>query len=916
MEHFNVTLVKSIVPNRPYCKVDGKYAGPTWRNNIGIQRVPYSIEAVHQLCLKLADDPTVCMVYGSALHDRISNTDRTMANFEEQPTHLLTLDLDNYEGGLKDEYPTYEEAVREADEYIRNYLPPEFIGVSYILRFSSSFLAKDHRFRCHIVFLLADAQYPREIGTWIKSDNIQADPTFYLNLTQPIFTASPVFKDNVNPLDRIHGYFPRVSLVKKSRETVPEGWQPYTVEAKKPLDLSNLPEANNLPGKIGSFCRNVSIIKALESLGYEDQGDARFLSPTSKTGLPGVKVFNNGYCYTHHSDDPITQIKDGIFNGKRNSFNSYDLMYGWAKLHREDNPALMKQFDFILSQAISDDQEYQDEVMNQFEFRTEWLLEEGYVGQNKTIVDSLLKDMMEGGLNEMSRSHVFDLINVKTKKHIKLTDLKRAWKGMRRDKAFNKYEFDPEAGLRLMADIFLQRQIIHSHNKTMTGDFWCYMKEKRMWQRLNKDQTAGFIYKHLHEAMPLKQEIDFYRVENLTKIILRQLTLNPYRFTPGKGWAFKGGKVGILMDSLFEGKWRVEDNIRTLKREHNIYKEMPITYDQWKSAPDMPNKFNDFLNSTCEEDYEKVELLQEYFGYILADSYYLHQFLLLEGVPGSGKSIMTNILRGCFGRKFFTALDLNKIGGPFGLGDLPGKKLAVISEAREINFHQLRDAIPVILKLVGHDPIAVEAKHKSATTEMLECKLLMTTNRAPVMPDDTGALAQRMIMVRLHKSFRGTDEEILGLDDTIIKTEIPSVIKWSLAGLERLSDRKRFYIPQSVTEEAVYYKEQLDPLQGFVTEFFRFDENAADSDYIDSKLFTDYYQAYLYRIGQVIERGKVQKKAALPKLRSMDKRIDKKMVRNGLQAYRAIKPLVPVRNLEMEFVSERSEIAQMKGGDT
>ena len=912
-EQIEVTLVKSKIKKRPYCKVDGTYAGPTWKNDIGLQHIPLDIQAMYNAALKLQDLINVCMVYGHAIRPTIANTDRTMTNFDEAPTHLLTLDLDKYERGFNDEYPTQDEIIKVADTFIHTHLPPEFQNTSYILRLSSSFLTKSLFFRSHIIFLLEVSQFPREIGTWIKREKIPVDPTFYFNLTQPIFTAAPLFTTQVDPLKKISPDFPRVILVRKDKDLVPEGWQPYYVPEKIRSEFAEMPEANELPGKIGSFCRMMTVASALSQLGYEDHGDGRFLSPTSETGLPGAKVFGNGYCFSHHSDDPIALIRDQIYGGKRDSFNTYDLMHGWAKVNLTKDPTLMTQFEYLLAESTMSDQQYQDEVVGEFIFRTEWLIEDGYTGENKLIVDSLLYDISSAGLNQMSRNYVLDMINVKTAKKIKKSDLNNAWKYLKKDSAFYKNEYDPDAGLRTMASIFMKKGIVYSHHGGLRGDFWCYYKSTRMWRRLNRDQTNAYIYRHLHEAMPLKKEIPLHKVEDLTRLILQLISERYSRFKPGKGWAFKGGKVGIIMTDLFKKKWKTDDNIKTLKKEYRIYRELPVTYEQWKSNNGMPPKFNDFLLSSTEEDYEKIDLIQEFMGYIFADSYYLHNFMVLEGVPGSGKSILIKIIRASISSRFFTAISLGRMGGQFGLGELPGKKLAVMSEAREINFNQLRAAVPVILKMVGNDPIDIEAKHKMGTTELLDAKLMIVTNRTPVMPDDTGALTQRMIMLRLHKSFRGTDEEILGLDEEILGEEIPSIVRWSLKGLERLAKRKQFKVAQSIMNESVYYREQLDPLKTFIEQYFTFEQNedAVEGKWIRGSEFTEHFREYLFRIGQNMPITKVQKRASVPVLRNLDKRLTRLKIRDGPDTYAVIYPLVPKMDLEEEYRAERSELANL-----
>jgi len=908
MQDLNITLVRSKIKDRPYCKIDGVYSGRTWKNDIGLQKIKNDIESLYQVCQKLSETPEVCMVYGTARKAKIRNTDRTMANFVEEPTRILTLDLDTYEGGLKDEYPTYQETVKEADIFIRTHLPPEFQNTSYIIRFSSSFLTKGYTFKAHLVFLLEDSQYPREIGTWLKQENIPADSTFYLNLTQPIFTAAPQFHDKLDPLVKTGNDLPRVSLVKKENNMVAGGWQPYSVKKREPIDFENLPKAIDLPGKIGSFCRMFPIEKALIEIGYERHDDDRFLAPTSQTGLPGVKIFPNGYCFSHHSDDPIHKISDKLFLGKRYSFNSHDLVYGWAKINREEQPELMDQFQFLLSEAVLADQEYQDEIIKEFIFRTEWLVEDGYTGDNKIIIDSLLFDISKAGLNEMSRDYIFGMIVVKTNKKITKSVLKNTWKYLKKDEAFYKNEYDPEAGIRTMASIFLKKRIVYSHHKSIRGEFWCYYQDVRMWKRLNRDQTDAFIYKHLHTAMPVKKEIHLKIVEDVTKVILKAICESYGTFKPGSGWAFKGGKIGILTTDIFKKEWTLESGTKTLKREYHICKELPITYDSWKNSNGSPPKFNDFLVSSCEEDYHKVELIQEYVGYIFSDSYYLHNFLILEGVPGSGKSILLKIIRSCLGPSYYAAASLGRVGGAFGIGELPGKMLAVISEARELDFNLLRAAVPIILKITGNDPVDVEAKYKSALTEVLSCKLMIVTNRTPVIPDDTGALVQRMIMIKLHKSFRGTSEEILGLDDIIVDKEITQIIQWAFRGLERLAKRKQFEISDSIIKESGFYIDRLNPLKAFIADYFTMEEDSNANKWVKSTKFTQHFREYLFRIGQIIKVEKIQKRVSAPNLLSVDGRLRRLTVRDGPDTYAVIEPLIPNKDLDIEFASERSEL--------
>ena len=914
---FTITLIRSRIKSRPYTKTDGKYLGPTWNNNIGLQTVENTLESLFHICQILSTKPDTCMVTGTSIRPEIIDTDRTLKNFKEDLIKYIVLDLDKYKYLMKD--ITYESAIQETDKFIDQYLPPEFQNVSYILRFSSSFLIKSEPYlKCHIIFLLEEPQYPREIGMWIKQDSIPADATFYFNLTQPIFTAFPIWKNLIDPLSIKGSTFPRLSLIKKEQSHVLPGWQPYIVpKHKDPLEVANLPAASHLPGKVGSFCRMIHPKKALLSLGYSEENDGRFLAPSSNTGIAGTIMFKNGYVYSHHDNDPLNIIVEKIYKFKRKSLNSYDIMYGWAVLHKETDPLLLKEFDFTLNQAILNDTDYQDEILQELIYRTEWLTEIGYEGTNRKIIDGLLRDIHEMFLSELSREHLFNLISAKTKKQITKQILKGMFKSIRIDKATQYEKFDPDANIRHMASIFKRQKILYSHHKTEAGDFWCYFNDKRVWKKCNISQTRAFVYNHIHAAVPIKLEIDYFKSEQLSRLIIREACLNMEEFVKGSGWAFRGGRYGILMDKLFSDshQWQSDKAIKTLKKTDHIYKELPVTYKQWKQDKDKPpNKYIDFLESTCEEDLETVELIREYGGYILADSYHIHKMLIVEGVPGSGKSILAKIFQACVGSGYYSAISLDKIASRFGLGDLPGKKLAVMSEARGIEFRTLKTVTPMLLKIIGQDHTDTEAKYKTVMTELLGCKLLMMTNLTPVLPDDTGALAQRLMIIRFNKVFRGTSEEILGLDRHILKEGLASIIYWHLKGLERLSKRRMFIEPKSGLTVKRILEAQIDPLKTFINRYFTIHLETNKDLFILQKDFLHLFRAYCKRLGQPSEKSLINKRASIRQIKALYPKLNvSRLYRKQKQQY-VVWGLVPAKGLELEFAEELNEIMLDDGG--
>jgi len=898
-----ITLVRSRIKNRPYCKTDGKYLGPTWNNDIGLQTIPNTPEEMFNLCSILLTASNTCVVTGAAVRPEILNTDRTLKNFKEEPISYIVLDLDKYEvPNLKK--LEYNQVVKEVDKFIREYLPPEFQRVTYTLCFSSSFLIKEKPYlRCHIIFMLEEPQYPREIGVWIKKNGVPADATFYFNLTQPIFTAQPLWVDLVDPLTLKDPKFPRLSYIKKNKTHVAPGWQPYFVPEKN-LTSSEMPTARMLPGKVGSFCRRVSPEKILSSMGYTHVDSNRYLAPESNTGIPGALVFGNGYVYSHHDGDPINQIIGEVFKHKRKSLNAYDISYNWAMLNKERDSSILKEFEFMLNQAILGDSVYQDEVQQELVYRTEWLSEGEYKGDNRKIIDSIILDMYDLHLTELSRDYLFNAIKMQTK-HITLASIKNAWKNLKREQATQQDTYDPEANLRHMANIFKRQKIIYSHHKTVTGNFWCYFSDRRIWKCCNISQTKAFIYNHIHAAIPLKVEISYSKSEQLANIITREACLSMADFPKGQGWAFNEGSYGIIMSDIFSDspQWQSKDSVRTLRKEDYIYKELPVTYKEWTNA-ETPDKYIDFLIGSCEEDLETVELIREYGGYILADSYYIHKMLIIEGVPGSGKSILAKVLQACVGSQYHSAVSISGLANRFGLGTLPGKKLAVMSEARGVDFNTLKALVPILLKIVGQDYVDTEAKGVDIVTELLECKIMMMTNKTPVLPDDTGALAQRLMMIKFNKGFRGTPEEVLGLDRQIIQTGLAGIIKWHLTGLERLSERGVFIEPERGRKAKEALIEQIDPLKNYITKYFTIDFNSTQTEWMRQREFILYFRAYCLRIGQPTTEKSIQKRASIRSVRTLFPNVYVKRIRREDKTVAALAGMIPKIQLGLEFADE------------
>ena len=88
----------------------------------------------------------------------------------------------------------------------------------------------------------------------------------------------------------------------------------------------------------------------------------------------------------------------------------------------------------------------------------------------------------------------------------------------------------------------------------------------------------------------------------------------------------------------------------------------------------------------------------------------------------------------------------------------------------------------------------------------------MISNELPRFLDPSGAIASRFVVVETVKSFLGHEDRGL---TTALLTELPSILNWSLVGLDRIT-RGPFTTPQSSEAAIVALQDLISPVSAFV----------------------------------------------------------------------------------------------------
>lgn len=240
-----------------------------------------------------------------------------------------------------------------------------------------------------------------------------------------------------------------------------------------------------------------------------------------------------------------------------------------------------------------------------------------------------------------------------------------------------------------------------------------------------------------------------------------------------------------------------------------------LDYDFEFSAPE-PERWREFLDELWGDDLESIAALQEWFGYCLTADTRLQKILLLLGPTRSGKGTIARVLRGVIGEQNCAGPTLSGLGTNFGLWSLLDKSLGIISDARLSGRTDSAIVVERLLSISGEDSLTIDRKYADPLRNVkLDARLMIISNELPHLGDSSGALAGRLIILRLGRSFYG--RENITLTDELL-AERPGILKWAIEGWHRLRARRHFIQPESSNDLREQVEDIGSPVGAFVKE--------------------------------------------------------------------------------------------------
>jgi putative DNA primase/helicase len=221
---------------------------------------------------------------------------------------------------------------------------------------------------------------------------------------------------------------------------------------------------------------------------------------------------------------------------------------------------------------------------------------------------------------------------------------------------------------------------------------------------------------------------------------------------------------------------------------------LPYTYQ-----PDFgpPTVWLRFLKSVWPKDQASIDTLQELFGLLLTPDTSYQKLFLLIGPKRSGKGTIARIIQALRGKEATAWPTLASLGENFGLASLIDKPIAIIPDARLDARVGVQVLAERLLAISGEDGMSVPRKYLADWIGSLSTRFVILTNPLPKVADVSGALASRFIILQMEISFYGREDHQL---ESKLRPELPGILNWALAGLDRLTRRGYFQQPESAAQ--------------------------------------------------------------------------------------------------------------------
>lgn len=323
------------------------------------------------------------------------------------------------------------------------------------------------------------------------------------------------------------------------------------------------------------------------------------------------------------------------------------------------------------------------------------------------------------------------------------------------------------------------------------GKFYIY--ENGVWQTIFDIDFLGRVSAQIKEitkyGISIRKQIleNFKIIKNIRLSNFNQMSLinfENYMFDP----------VGI--------------NVLLHKKEFYSSIRIPYKYDD-KAQCELWVKT---LKDIFEDDQEKIELLQEFFGNCLTRNTTLEKALLLLGESRSGKSTILNTLQYMVGDANCSHVPLMHLENPQYTSMMLQKLVNIDGEVSK-KAEDFESQFKTIV--TGHE-VNCNDKYMPPFKFRPFCKFVMSANEFPKITDHSSAFYKRLILIPCNRVFE-PHEQNRNLREELLK-ELPGILNWAIQGLKKLNLRGQFEEKQFLINAIQELEDENNPVNIFFKE--------------------------------------------------------------------------------------------------
>lgn len=316
----------------------------------------------------------------------------------------------------------------------------------------------------------------------------------------------------------------------------------------------------------------------------------------------------------------------------------------------------------------------------------------------------------------------------------------------------------------------------------------------------------GEFRRYEHGIWPVKAEIE------VKKEILEELELaKDVGIKPTSRLLGSVGEVARVKVSLPGVEWDCTDeflpcnngvlafsNRALLPHSPDWYFTAKLDYD-YDPKVDCPS-FKYALRSTVPE---AANFLQEFTGYALTADTGFEIALWLFGPPGSGKSSIVLGLQAMLGSRAGTLGLRNIERSQFALTNVIGKTLIVSTEQPSMSL----TATDILNTIISGESIEIDRKFRDPIQITPHAKMVWAMNELPQVKEPGNGLFRRIKVIQFPLLEESKRDPRL---KESIKHEGAGILNWALDGLDRLSQRGHFEIPNCVRTATEGFQQSND----------------------------------------------------------------------------------------------------------